>query len=518
MIKSPSRPALRKKILIVNCYLDPSRTAVKRKLKIPQTMTPAYLAGIFAADRCWIKLYDEVYSGPLEDETLLSFPDMLVLTGLNVAFDRMRHITAYAKTKNPKTIVVAGGPAIRALFQYAHKFFDHCCRGDIEQLSEVVEDELGPEYVSREYREHGWVMPRFDLAYWMKLLAYVESSRNCYFRCNYCSLTAEKGFYQPYPIEYLRRQIMQLGTRRLVHFSDNNFASNNKNFVAQRFALLRRLYDQGHILRWAGEVTCDFFLDGDNLKQAAASGCGGLFCGVESFDPGSLTHFNKHQNNCMPQVEMIQTCLQANIPFHYGVVFDFSTRAIAELAAELDFIVNTPEIPLPSFITLAIPLLKTPMFHKCIAERLFLPNLRLRDLDGSTLCLKTIDPLPAAVKFLLKIKTLSGYRKRIIKHIFDFYGIYRKVMAIENIAMSQYGALLLSAPQLFTLESDLSKVLFNHRHNGHRTHVGATECLDPVYRPAFRIDRRYRHFFEPTHLTDANGDICEALQPDLLDA
>ena len=517
MIKSPPSPVPRKKILIVNCYLDPSRTAVKRKLKIPQTMTPAYLAGIFAADRCWIKLYDEVYSGPLEDEALLSFPDMLVLTGLNVAFDRMLHITAYAKTKNPKTVVVAGGPAIRALFRYARKFFDYCCRGDIEQLREVVENEFGPAYVSREYREHGWVMPRFDLAYWMKLLAYVESSRNCYFRCNYCSLTAEKGTYQPYPIDYIRRQIMQLGPRRLIHFSDNNFASNNKNFVAQRFALLKNLHDQGRILRWAGEVTCDFFLDEDNLKRAAESGCGGLFCGVESFDPGSLTQLNKHQNNCMPQAEMIQKCLLANIPFHYGVVFDFSKRSITDLTAELDFIVNTPEIPLPSFITLAIPLLKTPMFHDCVAANLFLPNLRLRDLDGSTLCLKTIDPLPAAVKFLLKIKSLSGYRKRILKHIFDFYGIYRKVMAIENIAMSQYGALLLSAPQLFTLESDLSKVLFNHRHNGHRTHVGATECLDPVYQPAFRIDSRFRHFFEPTRLTDANGDICEALQPDLLE-
>ena len=101
-------------------------------------MGPAYLAGAFSPYSCDIRLYSEMFSGPLEDETLLSFPDMLVLTGLNVAFDRMLHITAYVKTKNPKAIVVAGGPAIRALYHYSQNFFDHCCTGDIEQLAEIV--------------------------------------------------------------------------------------------------------------------------------------------------------------------------------------------------------------------------------------------------------------------------------------------------------------------------------------------------------------------------------------------
>ena len=77
-------------------------------------MAPAYLAGVFSSQNCQIKLYDEVYSGPLVDPKLLAFPDMLVLTGLNIAFDRMLHITAHVKTKSTKAVVVAGGAAIRA--------------------------------------------------------------------------------------------------------------------------------------------------------------------------------------------------------------------------------------------------------------------------------------------------------------------------------------------------------------------------------------------------------------------
>ena len=132
-MKKLSKRLNKKRVLIVNCYFDELRIPIRRKTKFPQSMTPAYLAGVFSTELCDIKLYDEVYSGPLEDESILAFPDMLVLTGLNVAFDRMLHITAYVRTKNPKAVVVAGGPAIRALPTYSKNFFDYRCTG-LEKL------------------------------------------------------------------------------------------------------------------------------------------------------------------------------------------------------------------------------------------------------------------------------------------------------------------------------------------------------------------------------------------------
>ena len=111
-----------KRILIVNCYMDDLRVPIRRQTKIPQSMTAAFLAGLFSARNCDITLYSELYSGPLEDERLLSGIDMLVLTGVNTAFDRMLHLTAYVKSKNSKAVVVAGGSAIRALPEYSKKF------------------------------------------------------------------------------------------------------------------------------------------------------------------------------------------------------------------------------------------------------------------------------------------------------------------------------------------------------------------------------------------------------------
>ena len=111
-----SRSSLpRKRVLVVNCYLDYSREPIRRPNKFPQAVGPVYLAGAFARGLCEVRCYDEVSSGPLTDASLLGWPDMLVLTGLTHCFDRMLHLTAYARTRNPKVIVVAGGPPVRAL-------------------------------------------------------------------------------------------------------------------------------------------------------------------------------------------------------------------------------------------------------------------------------------------------------------------------------------------------------------------------------------------------------------------
>jgi radical SAM superfamily enzyme YgiQ (UPF0313 family) len=95
-----------------------------------------YLAGA-CSPLCVVRLYNEVSSGPLADADLLGWPDMLVLTGLTNAFDRMLHLTAYARTRNPRVIVVAGGPPVRAVPLFSRRFFDYACGGDIDRILPV---------------------------------------------------------------------------------------------------------------------------------------------------------------------------------------------------------------------------------------------------------------------------------------------------------------------------------------------------------------------------------------------
>ena len=71
----------------------------------------------------------------------------------------MLHLAAYAKTRNPKVITVAGGPAVRALPRFAARHFDHICLGDVEELRGVAITHWGEDVVT----DPDDLFPRFDL-------------------------------------------------------------------------------------------------------------------------------------------------------------------------------------------------------------------------------------------------------------------------------------------------------------------------------------------------------------------
>jgi hypothetical protein len=85
-----------KKILIVNCYFPEIRVPIKRRNEVPDALAPVLLAGYFSPEHCEIKLYNEVNSGFVEvfRPELLSWPDMIVMTGLTATFDRLLHLGA----------------------------------------------------------------------------------------------------------------------------------------------------------------------------------------------------------------------------------------------------------------------------------------------------------------------------------------------------------------------------------------------------------------------------------------
>ena len=496
------RPRSRKRVLIVNCFFDDSRLPARRTTKFPQAMGPVFLAGAFDTERCEVRLYNEVDSGPLIDEATLGWPDMLVLTGLTNTFDRMLHLTAYARTKNARVIVVAGGPTIRALPLLARRFFNYSCLGDIEELRDVVVDVWGKEFVAEE------MLPRYDLAYWMRRMGYAETTRYCNFHCSFCSLTAEARSYQTYPLEYMRRQVLALGRRKHVLFIDNNFYGSDRGHFLARMDLIADMRERGYLKNWGALVTSDFFHRDENLKLARRAGCELLFCGVESFDTEWLLRAHKTQNTNVPQVNLIRKSLEAGIVLVYGLMLDLANRTIADLRREIEFITGTPEITLPSFVTLPVPLLGTPLFLDLLAKGAFLPSTRLRDMDGSTLVLTPIDPIHEAVAFLREMLSLQGYRQRVLKHSWHFLQRYRGRLTKVQLMFSLTNAALLCAYSLATSPTQLAAPSAKGRH---RTHLSTTEILDGVYTPAFRVESRYAHYFKPTMVTDAEGNLSKQM-------
>jgi hypothetical protein len=494
-------PLPRKRVLVVNCYLDYTREAIRRPTKFPQVVGPIFLAGAFSRESCEVRCYDEVSSGPLKDEALLGWPDMLVLTGVTHCFDRMLHLTAYARTKNPRVIVVAGGPAVRALPLLAEKFFDYSCLGDIEELREVIIDAWGQSYAAAK------MLPRFDLAYWIRFVSHVESTRYCNFHCSFCSLTGEGRSYQTYDLENIRQQILAAGKRRRLLFVDNNFYGNDREHFRRRIDLLKELRAAGQFRNWSALVTNDFFNKQENLDLSKESGCELLFSGVESFDPVWLRSVNKLQNTSIPQVEMISRCLNTGIIFCYGLMMDLGTRTIADVRRELEFITGTPEISLPAFITLSIPILGTPYFYECLNDRTILPETKLRDMDGFTIVQKTLDPMDEVVEFVRNVEQFRGLRGRILKHTVRFFQLYKRKLRPPQMSMGFAQGLLLSAHTLMTSTTGLGWLKKGRR----RTFVSTTEPIDQIYTPTFRVASRFQNHFQPTMVTDKSGNLTAEL-------
>jgi hypothetical protein len=493
-----------KRALIVNCYADETRRAVARAGKVPQSLGPAFLAGGFHRDRWDLRIHNEHSDGPLEDPDLLGWPDVLVLTGLLTSLDRMRHITAYARTRNPRVIVVGGGHVARALPRFCATFMDVVCQGDVEEIREVITDLFGPGYASEAME------PRFDLAHWIgRTVGYAESSRYCNFKCSFCTLTAEGRRYDTVPVDALRRQLLSTGPKRILNFNDNNFYGSDRASFQARVACVRERWEAGQYGSWGALVTGDFFLDPGNLALIKASGASALFSGVESFDVAWTASQNKKQNTLRPQVEMIRECLEAGIVFLYGLMLDLGTRSIAEVRRELETVFGCDEITLPGFLSLPIPFPGTPYFYQCLDAGSILPNTRIRDLDSTTITVWPLDPLPVAAAFVRDLQSARGFRRQILRHSFRFARRYRRHLSAEQLFLALVNGLFIAAPLLSTMPRRLGG------RQAPRTHVSTTEPLDLVYTPAFRVEARFQKHFEPARVTDGTGRLADDLGIDI---
>ncbi len=495
----------RPRVLIVNCYSDNHRGARGNLLFVPQQMTAVVLAGLMHPEKVDVRTYCEFSQGPFENLTALRWADLLVLTGLNSAFDRMKQLAGYARTLNPGIAVAAGGSVARALPRLSRRYFDYVCTEDVEGIKDVLQDAFGSGYGAER------PLPRYDLAYWPKLAGFAESSRNCNFRCVFCSMTAENRPFAPYDVDCIRHQVEAMGYRRCVFFLDQNFYAGPRSFFRARVALLRQLFEEKKLGGWAALVTADFYADPENLRLAKESGCIGFFSGVESFSREQIAAYRKKQNLILPQEEVIRRSLEAGLVFHYGMVFDPTERRLSSVREEIDFIVGNPRITLPSFLSFAIPLLGTPLFAQRLREGQLLPHLKLRDMDGRSLICRPLDPVDEVIAFAAAMDLGVMSKRRLVAHAWKFYKRYRGELKGWSMASGLANTWAMAFPGLGTNGRDRSVA----RDSGRRTYLSSTEPLGSLYRPLINIPERLRDHFSPLFITDHRGQLSEAVCEDL---
>src|SRR6185437_12966696 len=298
--------AVRPRVLILCAHLHEDR-ARKQDRDYLQPMAGLHVASLIDRSRYVVTLYHDMWHGPYDTASVVPGQyEMVILTGLLMDFDRMRQLAYVFKRAGAK--VVAGGSFCTLFPEMALQYFDAICTGGVEAIRQVMRDHeagaLGGIYRSPQgniasytvdhslFAEHGIDIP----------LHYIEASRGCNFKCDFCSIPAERARHAIYPGSDIARNIedsidssKRFSLRRLwpmVWFIDNNF-SNNLPHLRE---ICRYLKSHKRVRMWGALVTQDLLRNREVIKLMAESKCRGLFTGIESFDPKFIAAHNKRQN------------------------------------------------------------------------------------------------------------------------------------------------------------------------------------------------------------------------------
>ncbi|MEU7484718.1 PhpK family radical SAM P-methyltransferase [Streptomyces sp. NPDC042319] len=121
--------------------------------------------------------------------------------------------------------------------------------------------------------------------------AQTRTARSCAFKCSFCDYPTRAGALTTASVETVRKELRamaELGVRNVV-FVDDTF-----NVPPKRFKeLCRMMIEEDLGLDWYSYFRCSNARDEETFDLAAASGCRGVFLGIESGDADILANMNK---------------------------------------------------------------------------------------------------------------------------------------------------------------------------------------------------------------------------------
>ncbi len=258
--------------------------------------------------------------------------------------------------------VALGGLHPSTLPEEAVQHADAVVVGEAEGVWPHLLSDLRDGRLQRIYRGNGrpqlagLPIPRRDLFHRKRYLLSdsLYTSRGCPFGCAFCSVTSFfGGTYRWRPVDEVLREISELDGRPLIFFVDDNIAG-HKEYARELFLALA-----ARKVGWIGQASTTIARDQGLLALAAASGCRGLFLGIESLSPASLGSVGKRQNVVEEYEEAIRRIHAHNIAivgsFIFGLdddtedVFDLTVRFAQRTrleAAEFNILMPYPGTPL----------------------------------------------------------------------------------------------------------------------------------------------------------------------------
>lgn len=481
-----------------------------------QPIAGLQVASLIDGQRYDVKLYHEDWHGPY-DTTRSETYDVVFLSGLQPDFDRMRQLSFHFRRGG--SVVVAGGSICTLFPEFATQFFDVVCAGGVDSVRDVMDDfERGS--LQAIYRSPIKVISSYDVDY--SILArsgispsvhLVESSRGCSFKCKFCVIPSEVGGHATYDLDAVKRAIDNslasspwFSFRRwfpLIIFLDNNF-SDDRAYMLKVCEMVR---NDRRIRGWAALVTQNVLADRALVRHLAESKCMTLFAGIESFDENMLRSYNKKQNLSQKRnvLDDIAFAERLGIGIGYGYLFDPRQQPARAMADQIRFIAREPRLPMPVYLSVVAPLAGTEAFWQELQAGNLAANLRLRDLDGESLCHANLADRPEAV-----VEFVENLFRRPWT-IVGRWGILLKTLRriVRSGSWDPIRWYVIAAANLHCFVWSKTSPSMG------RTYRAGDNALDPQYfeHPADLSAEDAKRYFEPIALTDARGQPAEWLKP-----
>ena len=274
-------------------------------------------------------------------------------------------------------IVIAGGPHVTFQPDEALRYCDSVVIGEAESvweqlLDDIEKDRLQAKYFGTPTNLTRIPTPRYEfLAKGFFVPRVVQATRGCPFSCSFCTVATLNPGYRARPVDHVIRDIgynhfKHWWQRKIVWFWDDNLTSKRE--------YIKRLLTSMIPLKkwWLTQASMDIAKDDKLLELMQASGCIGVFFGIESFQPDSLEAASKHQNRIEEYKSRIRALHKKGICVMAGFIagFDGDTgESIVAMARQLyDIGVDVP------FLSILTPYRGTDIYKKYSEDRRILQN------------------------------------------------------------------------------------------------------------------------------------------------
>jgi radical SAM superfamily enzyme YgiQ (UPF0313 family) len=222
----------------------------------------------------------------------------------------------------------------------------------------------------------------------------IVTSRGCPYSCEFCSVHNISGrVIRHVAVPRVLQDIERSGARRFMFLDDNIVG--DQSYAEQLFDALR-----GTGIQWVGQASLSFVSNERLLEKAAASGCKGLFVGLESVTERALEGMRKGVRSRAATAAAVRRITRSGILFHASIVFGFDDDEPSVFDETLEFL-QSARIASATFNILT-PYPGTALHERFKAEGRLLTS-DWRDYDH---CTPTFVPRRMSLEQLLE-----GYRR-----------------------------------------------------------------------------------------------------------